>query len=87
MGECRELSAIHQMASRLSKADRDELERLIAQRAGNKGKVVSMRAESRGIVNIMTGIRHGPRSGIGRVLRATRLADGWRIEEVGGWRS
>jgi hypothetical protein len=75
------------MAARLSKTDREELERLVAQRPGNEGKVVSMRAEARGIVRIMTGVRSSPRSGIGRVLRATKSGDGWRIEEVGGWRS
>jgi len=75
------------MAARLSKADREELERLVGQRPGNEGKVVSMRAEARGVVRIMTGIQSSPRSGIGRVLRATKSEDGWRIEEVGGWRS
>ena len=75
------------MAARLSKGDREELERLVGQRPGNEGKVVSMRAEARGVVRIMTGVRSSPRSGIGRVLRATKSEDGWRIEEVGGWRS
>jgi hypothetical protein len=75
------------MAARLSKADREQLERLVAERLGNDCKVVSMRAEAHGIVQIMTGVRSGPRSGIGSVLRATKSDNGWRIEEVGGWRS
>ena len=73
--------------ARLSKADREHLERLVAQRPGLDGKVVSMRAESRGVVSIMTGFRAGPRAGFGRVLRATKSDCGWRIEDVGGWRS
>jgi hypothetical protein len=75
------------MAARLSKTDREELVRLVAQRPGNEGKVVSMRAEGRDVVRIMTGVRSSPRSGIGRVLQATKRPDGWRIEEVGAWRS
>ena len=53
----------------------------------NNGKVVSMSAEARGVIRIMTGVRSGPRSGIGRVLRATKSERRWTIEEVGFWRS
>lgn len=75
------------MAARLHKADREQLVDLVAQRPGNEGKVVSMRAVARGVVQILTGVRSSSRSGIGRVLRATKSDNGWRIEDVGGWRS
>jgi hypothetical protein len=87
VGRHRLSSVMRHLASRLSKVDREQLERLVALRPGNDGKVVNMRAESPGVIRIMTGVRSGPRSGTGKVLRATKSRDGWQLEVVGGWRS
>jgi hypothetical protein len=71
----------------LSIADREEIERLVARQRGVNANIVAMRVEQPDVVTLHTGILSGPRSGGGRVLRATKSNGAWSIVVVDHWKA
>jgi hypothetical protein len=76
------------MRKRITKSDRTQIEQAVAAVPNIDTNIVSVICDDLGRVIVRAGRRDGPRSGIERVLEATKADDGkWSVKLIGGWRS